>query len=223
MLWFLVGVILVLFLYVNWAQLTRESFSLFGREVANVSVFGDDTCPPTMPDRQGGLCYEACRPNYHGVGPACWADTVNVGIGVPVLLEPCDKGFRKSLNLNELPFPDHGDYNEAGLTCNQPLTGGDCNTYCDGNWSWSDGGFCHTKCNPIRGGNIVGRLNQGGVCPESHPEKEDGMCYRKCPEDKRFHMAGMRYLCYAGGDLSYGRGVGLIPSLIRIVGKYTFF
>jgi hypothetical protein len=37
------------------------------------------------------------------------------------------------------------------------------------------------------------------------------------------HLPLMPYLCYAGGDLSYGRGVGQVPSMVRVLGKYTFF
>jgi hypothetical protein len=49
------------------------------------------------------------------------------------------------------------------------------------------------------------------------------MCYGRCPKNLPNHMPGMPYLCYIGGDLSYGRGVGKIPSLARVVGKYTVF
>lgn len=34
-------------------------------------------------------------------------------------------------------------YKDMGLSCFKDLS---CETYCDGNWSWSDGGFCHTRC-----------------------------------------------------------------------------
>jgi len=33
----------------------------------------------------------------------------------------------------------------------------------------------------------------------------------------------MPYLCYVGGELAYGRGVGKVPKLIRIGGKYPLF
>ena len=228
MLWFLVGVILVLFLFVNQHHLEREGFLslpnfLGGSEIMNINpLFGDNTCQPSE-EMDAGLCYTKCNAGYHGIGPVCWADTDKINIGVPVLLEPCDKGGRKSHNLPELPFPDHGDYKDDGLTCRQPLTGGDCSTHCDGNWNWNDGGFCHTHCNPIRGGNVVGRLNNGGICPDDHPDKVDGMCYPKCTDPtKTKHYPGMPYLCYVGGNTSYGRGVGKVPYMVRIAGKYGF-
>jgi hypothetical protein len=36
-------------------------------------------------------------------------------------------------------------------------------------------------------------------------------------------IPGMPYLCYKGGPLSYGRGVGDVPSLLRVARTYTFF
>jgi hypothetical protein len=224
MLWVLLGIIVVLFMYLHCP---REGFSLLGREIVNISpFFGENTCKPDE-ELSLGLCYPKCKSAYHGTMTICTADSRSIGVGVPVLLEPCDKPGRKAHNLPDLPFPDHGDYNNDGLTCRQPLSGGECNTHCDGNWSWSDGGFCHTHCNPIRGGNVVGRLNSGGICPDDHPEKIDGLCYKKCPppEDPNLknHMPGMPYLCYGGGPITYDRGPGKIPSLARIGGKYPIF
>jgi hypothetical protein len=207
MLWLLLGTIVLLLIYFNWK---REHFlSAFGYEIANVSLLGDDTCKPGE-EKDAGLCYPKCRNGYHGVGPVCWANTTNIGIGTVIGLEDCPKGW----------FTE-------GLICREPITGGGCNTHCDGNWSWSDGGFCHTHCEPIVGGRLKGRLDNGGVCPGPQggdkPDRVDGMCYGKCPKDLPHHLPGMPYLCYIGGDLSYGRGVGKIPKLLRIAGKYTLF
>jgi hypothetical protein len=54
-----------------------------------------------------------------------------------------------------------------------------------------------------------------------HVERIDGLCYKKCPSDYPYHVPGMPYLCYKGGDLSYDRGGGLVPALYRFFGKYT--
>jgi hypothetical protein len=210
MLWFLIGIIVVLFAY---SFVKREHFSLFGREVMNISIppFGEDTCKPGF-ENDAGLCYPKCRNGYRGVGPVCWAITENIGIGTVIGLEDCPSGW----------FTE-------GLICREPITGGGCTTRCDGNWSWSDGGFCHTRCEPIVGGRLKGRLDGGGICPADkgahpdHTDRVDGMCYRKCPESKPKHLPGMPYLCYVGGDLSYGRGVGKVPKLIRVAGKYPLF
>ena len=207
MLWLLLGTIILLLIYFNWS---REHFlSAFGYEIANISLFGDDTCNPGE-EKDAGLCYPKCRNGYHGVGPVCWANSQNIGIATVIGLEDCPKGW----------------YTE-GLICREPITGGGCNTHCDGNWNSSDGGFCHTHCDPIVGGRLKGRLDNGGVCPGpqggDYFDRVDGMCYRRCPKELPKHIPGMPYLCYIGGDLSYGRGVGKIPKLLRIANKYTLF
>lgn len=43
--------------------------------------FKPDTCPDDKPDTDVGLCYEQCELGYNGVGPLCWAQTLNVGVG----------------------------------------------------------------------------------------------------------------------------------------------
>ena len=195
--------VVVLLIFFN---VRREHFSLFGKEIVNISPF-EETCRPDQ-EMDAGLCYPKCKTGYHGVGPVCWADSENIGIGTVIGLEDCPNGW----------FTE-------GLICREPITGGGCSTHCDGNWNSSDGGFCHTHCDPIVGGRLKGRLDNGGVCPGPQggdkPDRVDGMCYGKCPKNLPNHMPGMPYLCYIGGDLSYGRGVGKIPSLARIVGKYT--
>jgi hypothetical protein len=47
-----------------------------------------------------------------------------------------------------------------------------------------------------------------GNCPSDHPDKIDGLCYRKCPEGWE-HVPGMPYNCrLIGAPGPYGRGVG---------------
>jgi hypothetical protein len=46
------------------------------------------------------------------------------------------------------------------------------------------------------------------------------MCYGRCPKNLPKHVPLMPYLCYVGGDLSYPRGVGKCPKLVRVAGKY---
>ena len=208
MLWFLLVIILIL---VGIIYVPREHFvSFYGKEYLNLSFppFSEDTCKPDQ-ELQAGLCYQKCRAGYNGVGPICWAATENIGIGTVIGLEDCPEGF----------FTE-------GLICREPITGGGCRTWCDGNWDWSDGGFCHTRCDPIKGGRLKGRLDGGGKCPGPQggdkPDRVDGMCYGRCPADKPYHLPGMPYLCYVGGDLSYDRGIGKIPKLTRWFGKYPF-
>jgi hypothetical protein len=161
-----------------------------------------DTCPAGF-EYDAGLCYPACEPGYKGVGPVCWAETTNIGVGKPVGLEPCPPGWSND-----------------GLTCRQPIR-------CATGWK-----FFTEGCS---GGRVVGRLNGGGICDypsnrgelpswlvdksnpknyiATHPDRVDGMCYKKCPADKPNHVPGMPYLCMKGDRLSYGRGVGKVPPI----------
>ena len=166
-----------------------------GYEIYNTAP---NTCPPNKSDLDAGLCYTACRSGYHGVGPVCWLDTENIGVGTVIGLEPCPDGWRN-----------------GGLTCFEPITN-DCSLK----------GLFGECWGRLRGGNVVGRLDHGGVCPgpgggDDHTERIDGLCYRKCPKDKPFHIPGMPYLCGSSTNLSYGRGVGSIPSILRLGKKYT--
>ena len=165
------------------------------------------TCPTDKPQYDAGLCYERCDEGYHGVGPVCWADTESRGIGKPVGLEPCPAGW-----VND------------GLICREPLRWNSCKFRGLFNECW--GG--------AEGGRLRGRLNNGGICDwpadrgnlpgwlvdksdsknfkATHPERVDGLCYKKCPADKPNGVPGMPYLCFKGPrGLGYGRGVGTIP------------
>jgi hypothetical protein len=185
-----------------------EDIVSFDREAKGTRLFSTtpDSCPAHKSDLDAGLCYEPCEVGYHGVGPVCWADTVNIGTGRPVGLEPCPAGW-----VND------------GLTCRQPIR---CATGLK---------FFTEGCS---GGRIQGRLNNGGICdwpsdrgnlPDwlvdkrdpknyiaTHPDKVDGLCYKKCPADKPNHVPGMPYLCFKGSrGLSYGRGAGEVPPIVR--------
>ena len=172
----------------------REHFSVFGYEVVN---FTPHTCRPHE-ELDAGLCYTKCRRGFKGVGPVCWAESQSVGVGTPVGLEPCP-----------------GGWNTSGLICYEPLR-----------WDSCKSKFFGMCVGGLRGGRVLGRLNNGGICPgpgggNDHTQKISGLCYRKCPEEKPARIAGMPYLCYAGGPLSYGRGVGKIPSVARLANRYV--
>ena len=174
--------------------ISLHHLSIGGQEIGSLTPF---TCPPSKPDLDTGLCYVKCRTGYRGVGPVCWAETIEIGIGTPVGLEPCPDGW-----------------NNDGLVCREPIG---CHSIDDCVW--------RGKCG-CWGGGLRGRLDNGGVCPgpggDAFKDKVDGLCYKQCPKDKPKHLPGMPYLCYAGGDLSYGRGVGQVPAVIRALGKYPF-
>lgn len=231
-------------------KLDSHSLSVGGKEIGSITPF---TCPTDKPDLSDGLCYEKCRAGYRGVGPVCWIDTFNRGVGTPVGLEPCPSGWvndgltcREPITSTMDPCPE-GSRDIAG-TCWGPtsqICGDDCSKGWDscrrrGIFGMCLGG-CREGCSSVdgitrqlgdrnlkvTGGAVVGRLDKGGVCPNTDPggpaentEKLDGLCYKKCPSDKPFPMPAFPYLCYAGGELSYGRGVGKVPSLFRALGKY---
>lgn len=164
-----------------------------------------DSCYAPKSEYQDGLCYEPCEMGYNGVGPVCWANTVNIGEGKPIGLEPCPAGWEN-----------------WGMVCHQPIK-------CASGWK-----FFTEGCS---GGRIVGRLDNGGICdtedkgnlPDwlvdksnsqnyiaTHPDRVDGLCYKKCPTDKPDHVPGMPYLCFKNTrGLSYGRGVGDVPPLFH--------
>lgn len=158
-----------------------------------------DTCPSGF-ENDAGLCYPACEAGFKGVGPVCWAITQSIGIGKPIGLEPCNKGWSND-----------------GLICREPLRWDSCKFRGLFNECW--GG--------LRGGRLQGRLNNGGICDwpsdrnelpswlrdGGHPERVAGLCYKKCPEDKPNRVPGMPYLCMKGDRLSYGRGVGKVPPI----------
>jgi hypothetical protein len=187
---------------------TTEGYEIF-------STF-PNSCPPDKSDKDGGLCYRPCRAGFHGVGPVCWADSESVGVGRPIGLEPCPAGWKND-----------------GLICREPI-------YNDCSWK----GLFGECWGRLRGGRLKGRLDGGGICDwpadrgnlpnwlvdkskkewvATHPDKVAGLCYKKCPNHLPVRIPGMPYLCYKGGPLSYGRGVGIIPSMARVGRTYTFF
>ena len=193
----------------------------FDRDAKGTRLFSTtpDTCPVDRPSLDAGLCYEECDEGYHGVGPVCWADTMNRGVGMLAEAKPCTE-----MGLGS-------EYRDDPLTCWKDLK---CSTYCDGNWDWSDGGFCHTKCSgpdlKLKGLRCPGRFQftfltnildavgggSGNVDPAEFTELTDSLCYRKCPADKPNYIQGMPYLCTKGArGLSYGRGAGTVPPIFH--------
>lgn len=174
-----------------------------------------DSCPIGQ-DYDAGLCYEKCRDDYTGIGPVCYKNTTNTGIGVPVGLEPCPAGWTND-----------------GLTCREPIK---CEPVtCAKGLDFFKKGCSGGTCS---GGRVKGRMNQGGICdwpsdrgnlPDhlvdksdpknykaTHPEKVDGLCYKACPKNRPKRVPGMPYLCTKDdGPMTYGRGLGKIPCTVR--------
>ena len=189
-----------------WLNRLFGEFEMLGLSYTQLRVGGTpivgitpSTCPKSNPDLEGGLCYVKCRPGYHGAVTMCVADTFGVGIGTPVGLEDCPKGWK-----------------DDGLTCRAELKWNGCKS--KGLFGECYGG--------LEGGQVVGRLDNGGVCPgpggSEYKDKVDGLCYKKCPKDYPIHLPGMPYLCYKGGPLTYDRGVGKIPHFFQLLGTTSY-
>jgi len=198
---------LVVFTKNDWV--TTDTDTTDGYEIFSTTP---NTCPPDRSDLDAGLCYVPCRTGYHGVGPVCWADSVSVGVGKPVGLEPCPAGWSND-----------------GLICREPIQcGSGWEFFTKGCWGGrlrgrlNNGGICDW---PSDRGNLpnwlVDKSKKQWVA--THPDKVAGLCYKKCPVNYPERIPGMPYLCYKGGPLSYGRGAGKIPSLARVGRTYTFF
>jgi hypothetical protein len=170
-----------------------EDLLSFDRGAKGTRIFSTtpDTCPSTKSDLDAGLCYEPCQDGYHGVGPVCWANSVNVGIGLVLIPKSCEaSGFK--------------GYQQHALTCYNPLRINDCKFRGLFNECWPG----------LDGGEIGGR--QLSCDDYGDRDNVDALCYKKCPKNLPNRVPGMPYLCYEGSrGLSYGRGVGEIPPIMR--------
>jgi len=163
-----------------------EDLLSFDSEKKGKRLFGitPDTCPANKPELDAGLCYEQCEDGYHGVGPVCWADTTNIGIG-------------KVMQLLSCPDSGYAGWTDTGLLCNEPIR-------CGEGWEFFTKGCW--------GGNVRTKKLTCDRYPE-HKDEVDALCYKRCPPGMR-HVPGMPYLCFKGTrGLSYGRGVGDVPPI----------
>ena len=185
----------------------NEDLLSFDPDAKGTRAFGitPDTCPLDRPERDAGLCYEKCDEGYHGVGPVCWADTQDRGVGLLPRFKSCSE-----MGLGP-------DYRDDPLSCWKDLK---CRTWCNsskrdlfGNcYAWD----LKTECS---GPDLKWKQ---AVCPgprwagntDEHTDYKDGLCYKACPKDKPNAVSGMPYLCMAGErGLSYGRGAGTVPPI----------
>ena len=169
-----------------------EELLTFDPNTKGTRIFGitPDTCPAHKPELDAGLCYEKCEKGYNGVGPLCWAQTQNIGIGKVLRLLSCA----------ESGFPNRNDW---GLLCQAPITWNNCKfrglfNEC---WGGAEGGQVDPK-----------KLTCDGY--SEHKDNVASLCYRRCPAELPNRVPGMPYLCFKGTrGLSYGRGVGEVPPL----------
>jgi hypothetical protein len=168
----------------------EEELLSFDEDGRGKQFFGTTphTCPCDKPEYDAGLCYPRCEEGYHGVGPVCWADTKGIPIGKVLLLKSCEES-------------GYGGWSDWGLICHEPIR-------CATGWKFFTEG--------CRGGRLgAKRLSCDGY-DGRFPDQIASLCYQKCPPELPRHVPGMPYLCFRGTrGLSYGRGVGGIPPLVR--------
>ncbi len=197
----------------------NEDILSFDRNAKGTRLFSTtpDTCPQDKSDLQDGLCYEPCAEGYHGVGPVCWADTKNIGVGTMAKLNSCSE-----MGLGS-------EYRDDPLTCWKDLkceTGSGLDFFRFDKWKCS-GPDLKGKTLSCPGNQpaffslFTSALSGSNEKPDlkAYTDLVDGLCYKPCPKEKPNHVKGMPYLCYKQRDantgLSYGRGAGTIPPLFH--------
>lgn len=142
------------------------------------------TCPANKPELDAGLCYEQCDIGYHGVGPVCWANTINIGIG----------------KIPELHFRTETRKSWGSIGC----TGGRPFRF----QGYDD---CYNVTFPVPY-QMCSEYNEDGK--NVRGDNVDGLCYKRCPKELPNRVKGMPYLCFSGSrGLSYTRGEGVVPPM----------
>jgi hypothetical protein len=193
-----------------------------------------DTCPLDRPVLDAGLCYEECDDGYHGIATTCWANTKDIGPGIAAEFQTCPETVGEK---------DADKYTDIGLLCLKPLN---CESECTSDsrdafgrcWAWdlritctgpdfkAKGLKCPGRVQPAAWlsslGDVINEAVGGGIGDffktdlNLYRDLVDGMCYKKCPEDKPNHISGAPYLCTKGTrGLSYDRGAGTVPPLFH--------
>jgi len=171
-----------------------EDLISFDPDAKGKQFFGTTphTCPCDRPEYDAGLCYPRCDEGYRGVGFVCWAETVPRGIGKVMLLKSCkDSGY--------------DGWNDWGLVCQETIKWNSC--------KWRSIFGC---IGGLEGGNVRAKKLSCDGYNGSHPDEVASLCYARCPPGMR-HVPSEPYNCWKGGrGLSYVRGAGTIPPLVRV-------
>ena len=238
----IVVTLFVLFLVIAWYI---SPVKIFGVEIISTTP---DTCTGQKSSLEAGMCYNNCKAGYHGSMTSCYADSVHIGVGTPVGLEPCREGYRtEGLVCSNIHWDGckyktvigcigglvgdmYGRLDGGGVCPGPSDFGGDFDTEYR-NWKTAN-----DKGNPVVDpvtGNTETPAQAAAAnhkTPEDiaflgkdkHTHKISGMCYKECPPEYPVSMPGFPYLCYRGGPLLYDRGIGDAPRFFRLFGKYAF-
>jgi hypothetical protein len=172
-----------------------------------------DRCGPGE-DKNGALCYPACRSGFNGVGPVCWERCKDGTVDTGIRCEKSSYGRGAGRVPDRTPCP--GGYRTDPVTCWRDLK---CNTWWDGCCSRGLFGECwgcaRTSCS---GPDIKGR---DPVCRRDE-DLIGLLCYPKC----RPGFVGNGPVCWRDitpyTKQSYGRGAGnpmkCAPGLDNVAG-----
>lgn len=203
------------------------------------------TCDPSQ-EKNGLLCYPKCKTGMNGVGPVCWANLQDVGIGTPVQLEDCPAGWsndgltcREPISCAQgLDFFKHGC--SGGRVVGRLNNGGTCPSDRE-----RIDGLCYKRCpagmSHVPGMPYLCRANgvpvsegRGAGTPMkcASGEKEiAGLCYNNCPSGSVMQSLGLcSQTCPSGSNdfgvgctrESYNRGAGR-PKITIKIKKRNFF
>ena len=163
--------------------------------IGKIGLFGFELIS-TYPD--------TCSANQELDGLVCYEKCRDGfhGVGPVCWANSKNVGTGKVAGLGKCP----AGWNDWGLVCQQPIR------------CASGLAFFREGCS---GGNVRAKEL---VCPgptnKGATDKVSGLCYDPCPKHLPARIPGMPYLCYKGDSLSYGRGAGDVPSLMRLLGRY---
>lgn len=172
-----------------------------------------DRCGPGE-DKNGALCYPACRSGFNGVGPVCWENCKDGTVDTGIRCEKSSYGRGAGRVPDRTPCP--GGYRTDPVTCWKDLK---CNTWWDGCCSRGAFGECwgcaRTSCS---GPSLKGR---DPVCRRDE-DLIGLLCYPKC----RPGFVGKGPVCWRDitpyTKQSYGRGAGnpmrCAPGLDNVAG-----
>ena len=203
------------------------------------------TCDPSQ-EKSGLICYPKCKTGMNGVGPVCWANLQDVGIGTPVQLEDCPANWhaeglicREPISCAQgLDFFKHGCSGgrlrgrlDGGGTCpsDREKIDGLCYKRCPAGMSHVPGMpyLCRANGVPVSEGRGAGTPMK---CASGEKEIA-GLCYNNCPSGSVMQSLGLcSQTCPSGTNdfgvgctrESYNRGAGR-PKITIKIKKRNFF
>ncbi len=205
-----------------------------------ISTF-PDACPPHRSENGWGFCYRPCPGGYRREGAICVLETHDRGVGRAVGLEPCHPGWTNAGLICVEPIKCGEGWNffkegcSGGRWQGRLNGGGICDYPSDlmqlPNWlrEFKDDAIVYKGTNREVPEELIGttepeKMERKRILVASHPDKKDGLCYRRCPKDKPHTVPGMPFLCCHEDSckLLTDTGVGTPGPLIRFFEMFSF-